>query len=247
MQNYLTVLTLFLASSIFSQNRIEVVIPSAEAEAQYIWMTLQDLPFFQQNNYQISLPESPLMEELKDKALKGNLSSDDFSSFKTYFSEKVYDRSQYQQGYERVVEQLPLLNGFVKQIDRSKRAWEFKSFPIYRVLLTLYGPGGSFNPEIGQVLLYTTPQGGFKQYKNPANTIIHEIVHIGIEESIVQNYQLSHQFKERVVDQFVLLSFGKKLPQYRLQNMGETRIDAYLKNKKSLKDLIPYIEQLHKK
>ncbi|MEM6380399.1 MAG: hypothetical protein AAF705_19575 [Bacteroidota bacterium] len=246
MHNYLTLLLLFVTSSVFSQSRIEVVIPSAEAEAQYIWMTLQDLPFFQQNNYQISLPESPLMEDLKDKALKRSLSDDDFSTFKSYFEAEVYNRDQYQQGYNRVEEQLPLLNGFVKQIDRAKKDWQFKSFPSYRVLLTLYGPGGSYNPEIGQVLLYTTPQGGFKQYKNPANTIIHEIVHIGIEESIVQHYQLSHQFKERVVDQYVLLSFGKKLPQYRLQNMGETRIDTYLKNKKSLRYLNQHIEQLLK-
>lgn len=118
--------------------------------------------------------------------------------------------------------------------------------PTYRVLLTLYGPGGSYDPEIGQILLYTTPQGSFKQYKNPANTIIHEITHIGMEQSIVQAFQLSHPMKERVVDQFVQLNFGKKLPQYRIQNMGETRIDAYLKNKKSLRNLDQHLQVLLK-
>lgn len=246
MQNHLILLFVFLSITTFAQNRIEVVIPSAEAEAQYIWQTLQDLPFFQQNNYQLSLPTGDLIEVLKDKALKGTLKPEDFTAFKTYFSEEVYDRQKYEEGYKKVVLQLPLLEKLLNQIDRSKRNWDFKSFPTYRVLLTLYGPGGSYDPAIGQILLYTTPEGDFKQYKNPTNTIIHEITHIGMEESIVQAFQVSHPMKERIVDQFVQLSFGKKLPNYQVQNMGETRIDAYLRNKKSLRNLDQHLQAVLK-
>lgn len=247
MSNYLLLLFVFLTNALFAQNRIEVVIPSAEAEGQYVWQTLQDLRFFQKNNYQVSLPEGEIMEELKAKALNASLSPADYTAFKTFFAKEIYDSQKYQRGYRQVSKQLPLLEQFLKQIDRTKRNWDFTVFPKYRVLLTLYGPGGSYDPEIGQILLYTTPQGGFKQYENPANTIIHEIVHIGMEQSIVQNFQLSHAMKERVIDQFVQLSFGKKLPQYRIQNMGEIRIDAYLKNKKSLRYLDQYLQKTLKK
>ncbi len=247
MSKYLILLFTFLTNILFAQNRIEVIIPSAEAEAQYVWQTLQDLRFFQKNNYQVSLPEGELMEDLKAKALNDSLSPTDYNAFKTFFTEKVYDPQKYQGGYLQVSKQLSSLEQFLRQIGRTKRNWDFTLFPRYRVLLTLYGPGGSYDPEIGQILLYTTPQGGFKQYENPANTIIHEIVHIGMEESIVQHFQLSHAMKERVIDQFVQLSFGKKLPQYRVQNMGEVRIDAYLKNKKSLRYLDQHLQELLKK
>jgi len=66
-------------------------------------------------------------------------------------------------------------------------------------------------------------------YDNPANTIIHEIVHMGIEKSIIQKYNLSHGLKERIVDTIVYVLFGEFLPEYKVQNMGDTKIDKFLK------------------
>ena len=95
---------------------------------------------------------------------------------------------------------------------------------------------------MGQLLFFTNPNGDFKQYDNPANTLIHEIIHMGIEESIIQRYQVSHPLKERIVDQLVLLHFRTLLPNYRLQEMGEDRIDPYLKKKKDSRDLAKIVE-----
>ena len=44
--------------------------------------------------------------------------------------------------------------------------------------LTLYGPGGSYNPQEGSIILMITKEGTFKQSLDPAETIVHEIVHI---------------------------------------------------------------------
>ena len=74
-------------------------------------------------------------------------------------------------------------------------------------------------------------------YEQPANTIIHEIVHLGVETSLVQRYQLSHPMKERLVDTIVYLLFNDLLPQYKVQNMGETRLDQYLSTPEDLVDL----------
>lgn len=115
MSNYLLLLLLFLSThTLFAQNRIEVVIPSAEAEAQYVWQTLQDLPFFEQNNYQISLPQGDLMTDLKAKAIKGALSPEDYTAFEAFFTQEVYDPKKYQQGYNQVSKQLPLLEQLIK-------------------------------------------------------------------------------------------------------------------------------------
>jgi hypothetical protein len=225
------------------QLRLEVFPPTAEAEADYVWRTLHDLPFFNQNNYQISLPSGDLMEELKTKAINGTLSDQDRPAFDAFFKNRVFEAADYESGLQKVQATFPLLNQMIEQIHRTKFNWAFKEFPVYEVQLTLYGPGGSYNPDEGTILIYTTPQGGFKQYKNPVNTIIHEIVHIGLEKSIVQVYQPPHPLKERVVDLFVKRSFGKWLPDYQIQDMGETQIDALLKKKKSLKKLDEHLAQ----
>ena len=74
-------------------------------------------------------------------------------------------------------------------------------------------------------------------YKNPANTIIHEITHIGMEYSIVRKYNISHGLKERIVDTFVYLMFKEKLPEYKIQNMGDNKIDKYLNKKEDIDSL----------
>ncbi|MEL6132505.1 MAG: hypothetical protein AAFR59_03980, partial [Bacteroidota bacterium] len=90
------------------------------------------------------------------------------------------------------------------------------------------GTGGSYDPDKGVVTLWTDTSGVFMKYEEPAYTIIHEIVHMGIEYSIVQKYDLSHELKERIVDTFVYLMFKENLPEYTIQDMGNTQIDRYL-------------------
>ena len=113
----------------------------------------------------------------------------------------------------------------------------------YEVIFTLYGSGGSYDPQTGLITLFTTKEGKFKKYQNPANTIIHEIVHIGMEHSLVQKYNLAHGLKERIVDTFVFLMFGELLPEYTIQNMGDPGIDEHLRNKEDLKALNTILEK----
>lgn len=220
-----------------SQTRIEVNIPTPEMESAYIWRTIQDIAFFEQNNYQISLPNGSLIETLKKKAKENSLSEADYNKLKVFIRDSVYKKSRYEHGYEKIKNQLPLINQMLEEINQSERNWDFKEFNVYQVNLTLYGSGGSFNPDEGSILIFTTPNGAFKNYHNPANTIIHEIIHIGIEASMITTYGIPHALKERIVDTFVALSFKKYLPDYKIQDMGDRRIDKYLKTKEDIKDL----------
>ena len=134
----------------------------------------------------------------------------------------------------------------VSRIGECIWHWPFKAFDNDQINLTQYGSGGSYHPDDGSILIFTTPQGQFKQYDNPANTNIHEIIHIGIEASIIQQLKVPHTLKERIVDLYVQLSFHKELPDYRIQNMGDKRIDQYLNKKKQLKHLHQIIETFMK-
>lgn len=231
-----------MSSSIYSQNRVQVNIPTPAAEADYIWRNLRDIKFFEANNYQVSFPQNPLIEQLKVKSKQNKLTDADYESLIALMHDTVYNHADYQAGYNKIEQNLALLDSMIQQLNPAQFDWNFKSYETYQVNLTLYGPGGSYNPDEGSILIYTTPEGQFKGYDNPINTLIHEIVHIGIEASIVGKYDVPHQLKERIVDTFVSLNFGTYLPDYRIQNMGDTRTDAYLKSKLDFKELDKIVE-----
>jgi len=218
-------------------DRLSVAVPSAEEESDYIWRTLQDIKFFEEQNYQLSLPKGFLIEELKAKAKVNALSEEDYERLKMFVRDSVYNRKDYQEGYHKIEQRLELVNRMIDEISKSSFNWNFKVFERYQINLTLYGPGGSYDPNEGSLLIFTSPTGQFKNYEDPACTIIHEIVHIGMEESLINKFQVPHTLKERIVDAFVFLSFKDVLTEYRVQEMGENRADEYLKEKKDLKNL----------
>lgn len=227
--------------------RIEVVIPTADQEADYVWRTLQDMRFFDERGYDVSLPTGNLIETLKKKSLDNQLSQGDFESLKKFIRDSVYNPSNYQGGYKKAEKGALQVENMLSKILESPRNWEFKVFSKYQVLLTLYGPGGSYNPDEGTVLLFTTADGQFKQYNDPANTLIHEITHIGMEASIMAPLDVPHGLKERIVDTFVHLNFHDQLPEYRIQQMGDERFDQYVQTKEQLIDLRAIVESFLRK
>lgn len=230
-----------------SQNRIAVSIPTVEAETASIWRTIRDIQFLESLQYEISLPAGALVEALVQKSKAEKLTNEDFEELSQFVRDSVYQSHAYQQGYEKIVSNRELINQLIKRITSMSRDWEFAEFDTYQISLTLYGTGGSYDPEAGTILMYTTPQGEFKQYDNPANTILHEIVHIGIEESIIQAFDVPHPLKERIVDTFVSLACGQYLPDYRIQEMGENRIDPYLQTTEDLKRLDSIVAEIMEK
>ena len=78
---------------------------------------------------------------------------------------------------------------------------------------------------------------GLKTTKTQINTIIHEIAHLGMEETIVRKFRLPHGLKERIVDKFVFLMFQDLLPNYKVQNMGDQQVDRYVASQEDLTKL----------
>lgn len=246
MKESLLVLLMVLAgtaSAISLEDRIQIKTPTVQEETEYVWRTIIDIQFFTTHNYEITLPEGQLIDELKKKSKRNELTDRDFERLQQYMKSEVYKPSDYERGFQRIKTNEGLINKLINKLHRIKKEWTFKTFKKYEVKLTLYGPGGSYDPETGSILIYTTKAGAFKQYDNPANTIIHEIMHIGTEASIMNKYDVPHPLKERIVDQLVLINFGKYLPEYRLQGFGDSRIDPYLRNKEDIRKLDEVIAQ----
>lgn len=240
------ILLLVVSLNAQAQNlKISASIPTIQQEATSIWRTINDIKFFEQMGYTVNLPEDELIEALKLKSKEGNFSNDDFSSIYNLLESGVYNQSHYQAALQKVDEQQAVLKNALQQLESFQHGldWEFRTYANYDIVFTLYGSGGSYDPNTGVITLFTTKQGAFKNYKNPANTIIHEIVHIGIENSLIQKYSILHMQKERIVDKFVYLMFGDLLPQYKIQDFGNLDIDAYIKGKDDLKNLDSALEE----
>lgn len=220
-------------------HNISINIPTIEQEATSIWRTINDIEFLEKQGYKINLPKNNLIDSLIKKSKDGKFGSDDFPEIYNLLEVNIYKKENYELALKKVNAQKDLINKFVKELYvlQKKWNWEFKTFEKYNIIFTLYGTGGSYDPDLGRVTLFTTPEGKFMNYEKPANTIIHEIIHMGIEKSIVQKYNLPHGLKERIVDTLVYLLFGESLPEYKIQNMGDKEIDKSLKKKADVIEL----------
>jgi hypothetical protein len=243
----LLIISLFQLLCSFGSDRIEVIIPSVEAETEYVWRTIRDIPFFEQHNYQVSLPKGELIENLKEKSRSNELSDSDYQLLEAFMKNGVYNKTDYEKGSKAIMQSRVLVNKMIKEFEALEKDWEYKVFEKYKIKLTLYGPGGSYDPDTGEILIYTTKEGGFKQYRDPSNTLIHEIIHIGTEASIMSKYNVSHPLKERIIDNLVMINFKQYLPDYKIQSFGDARIDAFLTKEEDIKQLSAIIEHFQLK
>lgn len=189
-----------------------------------------------------------MIDSLIVKSKNKNFGSNDFSKIYNLLESEIYDTDDYIKSSRKIIDQTELINELISKLKMVKNEWdwEFKMFELYNITLTLYGTGGSYNDDEGSILLFVTTDGRFMNYKNPANTIIHEMVHIGVEQSLVQKYNLKHGAKENLVDSFVHLMFKDLLLEYRKQNMGDNKIDQYLINTSDLKALPLHLNKVTK-
>ena len=220
-------------------SRIEIVQPSIQQEATSIWRTINDYSFFEQQGYTINLPKAPVIDSLIVKSRNGTFGNDDFPVIYALLEDGLFNPEDYTKATQSVADRMKLLNDLVGTINAEKDAWDWKfnMFDTYKIVFTLYGSGGSYDPDQGLVTLLTNNEGWFMKYENPAYSIIHEITHMGMEYSIVRKYKLSHGTKERMVDTFVFLMFNEQLPEYRIQDMGDKNIDQQLSTQQDLQRL----------
>lgn len=193
--------------------------PTLEEELLHLKYVLKSKDFYEKNGYKAVYPS---VKELCDPLILN-----DSDAMFSLFKDKEYDVSFYQNGVAVILGLLPSIQNNINKLMDICNFWEFKVLPTYTVVLTKYGPGGSYDANEGKITMLTSLNGEFKR-PHPDHTILHEIVHMGIESSIVQKYKLSHWEKERLVDLFVKKYFEKELPNYRLQNIVDTDIDKYI-------------------
>jgi hypothetical protein len=199
--------------------------PHPQEEFGVIWHTLRTMPFYRKHGYDVVLPDHERFKELVN--LPANIR--DAKKKETYeiFVQHIYRKTDYENGLEALDDVEERIRAAFARFEELNKQWGFKVFLHYDVVLTLYGPGGHYNPRTGKVTLKTMLDGRFKR-GDPLHTIIHEMVHIGIQENIVERFNLTHWEKERVVDLVCSIKFGDILRGYRIQSGGERNLDPFV-------------------
>lgn len=193
---------LFFLNFLSAQEPVLIFRPQTPEEAfSYIEDLYRRLPWFNENGYQVALP--------------------------AHSNNEIYDLSLYDRSLQNLKESEPLIMQGLNKLAALNENWGFNFMEKYEIVLTLYGPGGDYNCKNGIIRLFATPNGEFKR-PTGYEVLLHEIVHIGIEETIVKKYQLSHWEKERLVDLICSLYLNEVLPNYKTQRNGDKRLDAFV-------------------
>jgi hypothetical protein len=206
--------------------KVTICAPSANEEFEKLKFVLNRLSFYKSNGYVVTLPNNTLLQDPKILEDLDNA----FNLFKT----SEHDSDFFNKGLETINFERDRVEKFIQKLLFLKDYWDFKIFPEYKIVLTKYGTGGSYNADVGKVVLLIRKEGGSN--RDPSQTIIHEIVHIGIEESIVQKFSFYHSEKERLVDLLVKTIFAKEFPNYHIQKLGDSNLDEFI-NENSIKNL----------
>ena len=218
-------------------------IPNADEEAQQFLYVLEQYKWFQDSGYtHVTIPDHPVLNPLKAKVLRGEyLTSTEKTQVISSFKADLYNQEDYQQAITAVRNAAVTADRQVDGLRKYETAWGFFIPKSYKVQLTVYGPGGQYNPSTGLIILKVPENGQFD--RDPLSTILHETIHIGIEEKIIQKYMVIQSDKERLVDHFVKNHFSTLLPNYQLQGFYAPSIDKLF----DVPNKIDVLENLPKK
>lgn len=223
-----------------------VSINTPQQEADYTCHLIEGITYYTSRGYTPELPEHPYVDALLQDVSQGSFDQAQCETLDSLFEEELYQARLYTRPYHKVLQALPVLEQAYEAFNHYNQAWGFDVFVTYQILLTLYGPGGTFDSQTGTIWLMITDAGSFKMGDDPAMVITHEAVHIGIDGPIVQRFGLDQPVTERIVDRFVTDHYQALLPDYRMQALGEASIDPYLNHPDSWERLPEYIAQYAK-
>ena len=219
---------------------------SVYQEIDLIWDKIKNIDFFRKNNYTVSFPEHQIVSDLISKSLDGELDKNDYNSLAQLIENEIYNEVDYKSGINIINSSINEQNLNSSCFQKYNKHWNFKFFNEYKISLTLYGPGGEYKPSKGEVIMLTTTDGKFRRGNNPLDTIIHEMVHIGIEENIIQKFSIPHKIKEQIVDLFIHFHFKEIIPNYQMQNFGCNEIKEFLNTQEDWNNLVEVIDRFVK-
>jgi hypothetical protein len=182
----------------------------------YVSSLLRDMEFFRANGYNVTLPTHA--EFRADASPRGTAKT---------FKSQVYSASDFERGIKSLQANRKALQQVLDWFVQAPDAKGIRRYARYEIILTLYGPGGMYDAHSGAITLQTTVSGFFKG-EGGVPTLFHEMLHLAVEEGIVQHFGLSHWEKERLVDLLSQTAFDSLRLSYRMQPQGVAALNSFL-------------------
>lgn len=220
---------------------------------------LRRMPYFKKYGYKIDVPENKEFQELAEHPEK--IDSIDKTKYYKIFIKDIYKEIPKTYMEKMLSDNSDNIDKIFAKLKKLKHNWNFKLFDMYEISLTKWSPGGSYNYHTGAIQIKVNDVG-IPTYSTDYQTLIHEIVHMGIEELIVKKYKLEHWEKEYLVDTICKVYLDKLMPGYQIQQSGKkyekmrdfvnygsiqkdlpNAIKQYIKNKEST----PQLKRVNKK
>jgi len=161
---------------------------SAQIELDRVMGSIKKLPWFRENNYLISLPEG-VSESSSEEKIREAVEKEYSENIQVYKKEKI--------------SLLECWEKYGEILEEKLKECSLIFHPEYEVLFSAYGVGGSY--QLPNLFIVNAKR---KYQIGVLRTVIHEIIHLAIEEDI-QKYKIEHWVKERIVD----LTFEKFFPE----------------------------------
>jgi hypothetical protein len=168
------------------------IIFSKESEVARIKHTINRFGWYKEKGYRINLPG-----KIKEFIDQGNIPTDEEI---LDIVSKEFDPKQYEEKKRELeLKFQEKKGGFEQNIGTLGLPLQ----PIYRILLTKYGVGGSYFLPNTVLINFNYPN-----VRDILTNTLHEIIHLTIEE-VIQKYKTEHWAKERIVD----LTYEKFFPE----------------------------------
>jgi len=173
-----------------NQTQILFKMPIIEEELEHLFFVFDNEKLLKSENF-IELYPSSLDSEI-EKLRKLN-----DKKIVAYFKNSIYNPEFYKKGIAKLNKHK---QNIIKLIDVLKNdSYKFlEIFPEYTVRLTLFGTDGMYVYENQEIILKTSTQGIFNW--GIVKTILHEVIHIGIEKRARETKMLQEK-KEEIVNE----------------------------------------------
>lgn len=186
------------------------IIYSEEFEVQRVINTIKKLDWYVENGYgkYLYFPKALQKEELKNYSEEEirNAVADEYSeSFYKEYEDFLLDSWQ----------------GMSEEIDLAFSKSNLQGQAEYKVYFTIYGVGGSY--DLPNVIIIRIKNQSLETVRV---IVMHEIVHLAIEEDIIKHH-IGQKEKERIVDLFFARNFTKQpaMKQKIYESMNTEKID----------------------
>lgn len=161
------------------------------------WFAANNRPY--QENFLRGL-NNPLINAMIEDC--GLITSETYRQFDArYFDafvEELYSKCSYDEAICKIKEFIPKISKAETKFKALHDSWGFKIYDKYVIDLDYFGSGGKYFYQTGHVTVGI--KGGVPTDEKIIGLILHEMIHLGIQELIVNRFNLPQEEKERIVD-----------------------------------------------